>query len=138
MKNIFYIIGIAGCMAASCTEIEPLEMQAGGIPQDTETIREFKAAEHPLTMVWFDNWKADGNMNTYLNTPTSQVVKGEDDGTDTNYFTSAFETEEELSELSSSWGAVRTRATAAPPRTAPLRQRDAIRRSSALPRTADT
>ena len=68
MKNIFYIIGIAGCMAASCTEIEPLEMQAGGIPQDTETIREFKAAEHPLTMVWFDSWKADGNMNTYLNT----------------------------------------------------------------------
>ena len=37
-------------------------------------------------------------VNTYLNTPTSQVVKGEDDGTDTNYFTSAFETEEELSE----------------------------------------
>ena len=37
-------------------------------------------------------------VNTYLDTPTSQVVKGEDDGTDTNYFTSAFETEEELSE----------------------------------------
>ena len=73
MKNIFYIIGIAGCMAASCTEIEPLEMQAGGIPADTETIQAFKAEKHPLSLVWFGSWKADGNMNTYLNTLPDSV-----------------------------------------------------------------
>ena len=54
--------------AASCTDIEPLDMQVGGVPQDMETIQAFKASEHPQTLVWFKNWKADGNMNTYLNT----------------------------------------------------------------------
>ncbi len=35
-------------------------------------------------------------INTYLNTPTSQVVKGDDEGVDTEYFKSAFESEEDL------------------------------------------
>lgn len=35
-------------------------------------------------------------INTYLNTPTSQVVKCDDEGVDTEYFKSAFESEEDL------------------------------------------
>lgn len=74
MKNIIYIIGITGCLAtAGCTDIEPLDMQVGGVPQDMETIQAFKASEHPRTLVWFKNWKADGNMNTYLNTLPDSV-----------------------------------------------------------------
>ena len=74
MKHFIYIIGITGCLtAASCTDIEPLDIQVGGVPQDMETIQAFKASEHPQTLVWFKNWKADGNMNTYLNTLPDSV-----------------------------------------------------------------
>lgn len=58
----------------SCNhEIEPLEMQVNGIEKKLDQIKAYKTTHHPIMLVWSNSWKADGNMNTYLNTLPDSV-----------------------------------------------------------------
>ena len=71
--NIFKkFVPVLSCIAAglmpviSCTEVEPIEMQVGGVEKDYASIRAFKATEHPLSLTWISSWRADGSMDSYL------------------------------------------------------------------------
>lgn len=69
MKSIMNIVGIAFiAVLAACSGIEPIDMKVSSVPKDLVAINTFKSTEHPRSLAWFSNWKADGNMNTYLNT----------------------------------------------------------------------
>ena len=68
MKNMMRIFGIGFCiLLAACTDIEPVGVEVPAVPRDLSVIKAFKSTEHPFSLAWFGNWKADGNMNTYLN-----------------------------------------------------------------------
>lgn len=67
MKNIIITL-IAGLSMVGCTEIEPVRMDIHPAEKDLTALRNYKTGEHFLSITWFSNWKADGNMNTYLNT----------------------------------------------------------------------
>lgn len=70
MKNILKAFGVGCCaLLASCnTEVESLDMQVPAVPKNMEALRLFKSSEHAVSLTWYANWKADGNMNAYLNT----------------------------------------------------------------------
>ena len=55
-------------LMAGCTEIEPLEMTVASAEKNLEEIKNYKSTEHYISAVWFSNWKADGNMGSYLST----------------------------------------------------------------------
>ena len=67
MKNTIITL-IAGLSMVGCTEIEPVRMDIHPAEKDLTALRNYKTGEHFLSITWFSNWKADGNMNTYLNT----------------------------------------------------------------------
>lgn len=69
MKSMINMLGMGlVALLAACSDIEPLGMEVQSVPKDLDAIKAFKSTEHPKSLVWFSNWKADGNMNTYLNT----------------------------------------------------------------------
>lgn len=67
MKNIIKIAAL-GLVIAGCTEIEPLQMKIDAAEKNLTEIKNYKSTEHYISAVWFSNWKADGNMNSYLST----------------------------------------------------------------------
>lgn len=67
MKRIFLILGLS-LAVAGCTDVEELEMDVPSVEKDLSQVQAYKEEVHPLSIVWFSNWKADGNMNSYLNT----------------------------------------------------------------------
>lgn len=82
MKNIIKIAGL-GLLIVGCTEIEPLPVVVNSADRNLTEIKNYKSTEHYISAVWFSNWKADGNMNSYLSTlPDSLdmiILKGEYD-----------------------------------------------------------
>lgn len=67
MKNIIKVASL-GMLIVGCTEIEPLQMKVDSAEKNLTEIKNYKSAEHYISAVWFTNWKADGNMNSYLST----------------------------------------------------------------------
>ena len=67
MKNIIKIAAL-GLLIVGCTEIEPLQMKVDAAEKNLTEIKNYKSTEHYISAVWFSNWKADGNMNSYLST----------------------------------------------------------------------
>lgn len=67
MKNIIKI-AVLGLLIVGCTEIEPLQMKVDAAEKNLTEIKNYKSTEHYISAVWFSNWKADGNMNSYLST----------------------------------------------------------------------
>lgn len=61
-------MGCCALLAACNTEVEPLGVEVPAISKNMEALRQFKSSDHSVSVAWYDHWKADGNMNTYLNT----------------------------------------------------------------------
>lgn len=65
--SFFTLISVLTLLSCN-NEIEPLKIEVNGVPKKLDQIKAYKTTDHPIMLVWYKSWKADGNMNSYLNT----------------------------------------------------------------------